>query len=82
MIEVTYMLRGSREHVWHIPSTPGQTQWKTLCTMPIRGGEVKLSLPETPGPKDVLCPKCQQIKRAQERKQAKADEAQSPTVAD
>jgi hypothetical protein len=81
MDEATYMLRGSLEHIWHIPSAPGKTEWKTLCTMPIRGSEVKLSLPDTLGPKDVLCPKCQQIRRAQERKQAKEDEAQTPPVA-
>jgi hypothetical protein len=79
MAEAVYMLRGSRERIWHLPSMPGKTEWQTLCTMPIHGSAVRLSLPDTPAPKDVLCPKCQQIKRAQERKQAKADEAQTQT---
>jgi hypothetical protein len=75
MDEMAYMLRSPRTHIWHLPSVPGQTQWKTLCTMPIRGKEERLLLPNEPKPRDVLCPKCQQIKRAQEKKRAKAVEA-------
>lgn len=79
MDEATYLLRGSREHIWHLPSAPGKTAWVTLCTMPIRGREERLWPPDTPKPKDELCPKCQQIKRAQQRKQAKA-EAERPNM--
>ena len=75
MNEKAYMLRSPRTHIWHLPSSPEQTLWKTLCTMPIHGTEERLWLPNQPQPHDVLCPKCQQIKRAQERKQAKAVEA-------
>lgn len=75
MTETSYMLRSPRTHVWHLPSVPGQTEWKTLCTMPIHGKEERLVPPNQPQPSDILCPKCQQIKRAQERKQAKASAA-------
>ena len=56
-------------------SAPGQTLWKTLCTITVHGKEERLWLPNQPTGRDVVCPKCQQIKRAQERKQAKAVEA-------
>lgn len=72
MDQTDYMLRSQRTHIWHLPSAPEQTVWKTLCTMPIRGKEERLWAPNQPQARDVLCPKCQQIKRAQERKQAKA----------
>jgi len=74
MDERAYVLRSPRTHIWHLPGKPGQTEWKTLCTMPIHGKEERLWEPDQPGPRDVLCPKCQQIKRAQEKKRAKAAE--------
>ena len=75
MDQTAYMLRSPRTSVWHLPSAPGQTLWKTLCTISVHGKEERLWLPNQPKGRDVVCPKCQQIKRAQERKQAKAVEA-------
>jgi hypothetical protein len=66
MEQSTYMLRSPHTHIWHLPSAPEQTQSKTLCTMPIHGKEERLLLPNQPQGRDVVCLKCQQIKRAQE----------------
>ncbi len=82
MDETTYMLRSPHTHIWHLPSAPEQTLWKTLCTMPVRGKEERLWLPNQPQARDTLCPKCQQIKRAQERKRVKAVGAATVTNSD
>jgi hypothetical protein len=82
MKQSTYMLRSARTSIWHLPSAPEQTQWKTLCTMPIHGKEERLLPPNQPQGRDVVCPKCQQIERAQARKEAKAVEAAKLTNPD
>jgi hypothetical protein len=83
MDQPAYMLRSARTHVWHLPSAPEQTQWQTLCSMPIKGKEERLVPPNQPQGHDTLCPKCQQILRAQDRKKTKAaDAADAAALAD
>lgn len=78
----TYMLRGRRSPMWHLPPMLEHQSGKTLCSTPILGSEERLLPPDQPKPGDVLCPKCQQIKRALDKKHALAEAAETETKTD
>jgi hypothetical protein len=78
----TYMLRAQRTQMWHLPLVAGQARGHILCGAPNRGNEERLWLPNQPKPGDALCPKCQQIRREQEKKRAPGEAGEMVTKTD
>ena len=72
MAQPVYMLRSVHTIVWHLSGASDQAPWKTLCTTPIRGTAERLRLPDQPRSHDVLCSRCQEIRRAQKEVRVKA----------